>query len=187
MKTIKILTALLSLFVVINGIGQDYSFKRFKVDLAAGYGIPEGFGSKAGAILALEPKYALTDNITVGLRFEAAVLSRVLMDVDGNYFEDGDVSASASYLATTDYYFNTNKFRPFLGLGAGVFRSASANLSGGTDETLNSSHFGFMPRAGFEWGHFRTAIEYDLAGKTGEFSNNYLGIKIGFFFGGGRK
>jgi len=49
-----------------------------------------------------------------------------------------------------------------------------------------ASKFGFAPRAGFELGHFRTALEYNIAGKTGSINNNYLSIKLGFFIGGGR-
>jgi len=30
------------------------------------------------------------------------------------------------------------------------------------------------------------AIEYNMAGKTGSLNNNYLGIKLGAFIGGGR-
>ncbi len=45
--------------------------------------------------------------------------------------------------------------------------------------------FAFAPRVGFEYGHFRTAIEYNAVGKTGAINNNYLGIKLGFFIGGG--
>jgi len=31
------------------------------------------------------------------------------------------------------------------------------------------------------------AVEYNVVGKTGSINNNYLGIKIGAFIGGGRK
>ena len=93
---------------------------------------------------------------------------------------------SGSYLATADYYFNTNRFRPFVGAGVGVYRNASMDINSDSDTPETSTQFGFAPRAGFELGHFRTAIEYNVAGKSGEISNNYLGIKLGFFFGGGR-
>ncbi len=46
----------------------------------------------------------------------------------------GDVNASASYLATGDYYFTTNKFRPFAGVGAGLYSLASANLDDAMEE-----------------------------------------------------
>lgn len=46
--------------------------------------------------------------------------------------------------------------------------------------------FGFMPRAEFELGHFRAAVEYNLVGKSNNTNYSYIGFKIGFFFGGGR-
>ena len=101
---------------------------------------------------------------------------------------EGDVKASGSYLLTGDYYFNTNKFRPFAGFGAGLYRLAAVSFDTDMEEGEIGvdSKFGFAPRAGFEYGHFRTALEYNFAGKTGSINNNYIGIKMGFFIGGGR-
>ncbi|MDB5193916.1 MAG: hypothetical protein JWQ96_3479 [Segetibacter sp.] len=178
----------LAICAVVCATAQETTFKPFKVDLAFGYATPMGGGegAKGGAILAVEPKYALNDNITLGLRMELAVLVRLERDAAGNYTEEGDVKASSSYLATADYYFNTNSFRPFIGAGVGVFGNASTDLSSTSGEPATSTQFGFAPRAGFEAGHFRTALESNFAGKSGGLSNNYLGIKLGFFFGGGR-
>ncbi|MFL5741101.1 MAG: hypothetical protein ACJ75B_12840, partial [Flavisolibacter sp.] len=103
----------------------------------------------------------------------------------------GSVKAAGSYLLTADYYINTNKFRPFVGVGAGMFSTAAAkvdvNSQTGTEEVTAGNSFGATPRVGFEYGHFRAAVEYNYAGKVGSISNNYLGIKIGFFVGGGRR
>ena len=182
------LTLVLALFSSCCIAGaQSTAFKPFKVDLAFGYAIPGGSGSKGGIIAAVEPKYSINDNITLGLRFEAAATARASVDDNGQKVV-GDVKASGSYLVTGDYFFNTNKFRPFAGLGTGLFSLASANFDtdNGTGEVNAGTKFGFAPRVGFELGHFRTAIEYNIIGKTGSINNNYLGIKLGFFIGGGR-
>jgi outer membrane protein W len=175
----------LALSAVIGANAQEATFKPFKVDIALGYARPGGDGVKAGAIVALEPKYAVSDKVTLGLRMETAIMARVTLNPYGEYVE-GDAKGSGSYLATADYYFNTNHFRPFIGAGAGVYRNASMDINSDSDTPETSTQFGFAPRAGFELGHFRTAIEYNVAGKSGEVSNNYLGIKLGFFLGGGR-
>ncbi|HVG15464.1 MAG TPA: outer membrane beta-barrel protein [Chitinophagaceae bacterium] len=184
----KMSWTLLFAFAALLSNAQEKIFKPFKVDIATGYAIPSGKGSKAGAVFAIEPKYAVNDNISLGLRLEAAVTARGYVS-NGQEFS-GDVKASASYLATGDYYFNTNKFRPFAGVGAGIYSLASANFETteefNEDEINTGSKFGFAPRAGFEYGHFRTAIEYNAIGKTGNINNNYLSIKVGFFIGGGR-
>jgi hypothetical protein len=182
------LTIVLAFFLSCFYAGaQSTVYKPFKVDLAVGYAIPGGSGSKGGVLFAVEPKYALNDNISLGLRFEAAATARASVDGNGEKMV-GSVKASGSYLLTGDYYFNTNKFRPFAGLGAGLFTLAGVDFDSSTDEgdIQAGTKFGFTPRIGFEAGHFRTAIEYNVAGKTGTINNNYIGIKIGAFIGGGR-
>lgn len=167
---------------------QSTVFKPFKVDLALGYAMPGGSGSKAGVLFAVEPKYAINDNIALGLRMEAAVMARANVNSANDQF-DADVKASGSYVATGDYYFNTNSFRPFAGVGAGLYTIAAAygDSNGEVVELAASNKFGAMPRVGFEAGHFRMAVEYNIVGKSGSINNNYLGIKIGAFIGGGRK
>lgn len=180
------LTAFAIVAAIFANAQTELTFKPFKVDIALGYALPSGSGSKAGVLVAIEPKYALNDNLTLGLRMETAVTAQGT--VANNEIKDGDVKASGSYLATADYYFNTNRFRPFVGAGAGLYTNASAELSEQTtsEDVQKARSFGFAPRAGFEFGHFRAAIEYNVAGKSGNLNHNYLGIKLGFFLGGGR-
>lgn len=185
----KLSCTFLLLFAVILANAQEQVFKPFKVDIAAGYAIPGGKGSKAGAVFAIEPKYAVNDNISLGLRLELAATARGYVE-NGQAFS-GDVKASASYLATGDYYFTTNKFRPFAGVGVGLYSLASATFDDSMEEVneddlTTGSKFGFAPRAGFEYGHFRTALEFNAIGKSGNVSDNYLSIKLGFSIGGGR-
>ena len=165
------------------------TFKPFRADAMLGYAIPGGTGSKGGVIAAFEPHYAVNDNISLGLRFEAAITARAAIDKNGNSVS-GSVKASGSYLVTGDYYFNTSNFRPFIGLGAGMFSLAAVDVAVDSSNTSQSvaagTKFGFTPRVGFDLGHFRMAVEYNIAGKTGTINNNYLGIKMGFFIGGGR-
>ena len=184
----KILFSTLLLATVIFASAQSKVYKPFKVDFATGYAIPGGSGAKAGVLFAIEPKYALNDQITLGLRGEVAVVARATADANGQAVS-GEIKASGSYLATADYYFNTNKFRPFAGVGTGLFSSAAASVDADGDyvEGASGIKFGAAPRVGFEFGHFRTAVEYNIAGKTGNINNNYLSIKLGFFAGGGRK
>jgi hypothetical protein len=168
------------------GNAQSTVFKPFKVDLAFGYAMPGGKGAKAGMLFAIEPKYAITDNITAGLRMEGAIMAQAQVDQSTGELKSGAVKANASYAATGDYYFTTSTFRPFAGVVAGLYSVASADMDSETEEVATGKKFGFAPRAGFEVGHFRTAIEYNFVGKTGSINNNYLGIKLGFFIGGGR-
>ena len=163
----------------------DRVFKKFKVDMSFGYAIPQSSsdvnGTKAGVLFAIEPKYAVMDQLSFGLRFEAAVMANI--DING---ESGDAQANASYLLTGDYYFTNNKFRPFAGAGAGVYTTASVDentVINTAEDIPTSSQFGFMARLGFEYGHLRIGGEYNFVGDK----SGYLGIKLGVCLGGGRK
>jgi outer membrane protein X len=174
------------------------AFKPFKVDIAMGAAIPQGAGAKTGFLFAIEPKYSIMDELAVGLRMEGAITARGFSDADGNSVS-GDVAVNGSYLATGDYYFSKNGFRPFAGAGAGIFSLAKASVKNSTTASVEAgSKFGGMIRAGFEVAHFRLGLEYNLIGNSDQTvvsgsststissKNSYLGIKIGCFIGGGK-
>lgn len=167
---------------------QSTTYKAFKVDLGIGYAIPtaSGSGTKAGVTFTLHPHYRLTDDLALGLRFEGAALGYKRQSGDN---VDIKLSVLTSYCATGEYYLSQNNFRPFVGAGLGVFtRSAEVhadNINGGEVNSTKSSgsNFGFFPELGFEAGHFRMSADYDIVGGNG----SYFAIKIGVFFGGGKK
>jgi len=181
---------------------QDREFKPFKVDLALGYAIPGGKGSSAGIVFAVEPKYALMDQLSVGLRFEGAVVARGFESATSSTSGSSvslSVSAIRSFVLTGDYYFSTNKSRFFGGLGAGLFQYASAGAAfttsgntavGSSGDVSEYNKFGVVPRIGAELGHFRLGLEYNLVPKHEvdkiTFTNSYLSFKIGAFIGGGQ-
>jgi outer membrane protein X len=191
---------------IVNAQSTGGQFNPFKVDIAVGGAIPSGSGAKGGVSFALEPKYAVMDQLSAGLRLEAALMARGFVASDGES-ASAKIAAAASYLATGDYYFSNNTFRPFVGAGVGIFKLASASFDdsniNGTPGTGSATKFGGMVRAGFELMHFRLGIEYNLVGNSTESEtytesgqtytstisskNSYLGIKLGFFIGGGRK
>lgn len=195
----KVCLLLISASVLsMSAMAQGY--KPFKFDISAGYAIPGGTGAKGGVLFSLEPKYAVASMFTVGLRMEAAVVARGYSGVQEGSGEV-DVKASASYLLTGDYYFTSNRsFRPFGGVGTGLYSIAAASI---TDDGENGgagagSKFGGLVRTGFEAGHFRMAFEYNIVPSTkltsinegGEeitSKNGYIGIKLGVCIGGGKK
>ena len=195
------LVLILGTILTLSTTAQKSDLKPFKFDISLGYAIPGGTGSKGGVLFAIEPKYGVMNNkISAGLRMEGALVARF-----GGYDADGmpqDVSIklSSSYLATGDYYFLDNySFRPFAGLGAGVFMLAGAEANQSTGGVSAGTKFGGMVRAGVEISHLRIGFEYNLIPKTtytgydengnlttGLTSNNgYIGIKLGACIGGG--
>jgi outer membrane protein X len=170
--------------------GSDRIFKPFKVDVSVGFAMPMGGGSGArgGVLFAIEPKYAVVEQLALGIRLESALMARAI--VDNGVDLEGDIQANGSYLLTGDYYLNNNNFRPFFGAGAGLYIISAAST---TDDLIDdniafrANKFGAMLRAGFEASHFRLGIEYNIVGKTNfSANNNYLGFKLGICIGGGR-
>ena len=180
----------------------DRIFKRFKGDLSLGYAAPIGSESNGGFIFAMEPKFAVMDQLALGLRMEAAITAKFS---GTNMYGEAEVDNEkgyASYLATADYYFTNNySFRPFIGAGAGVF-GVVENENSLSEDPVTTMKFGGIIRTGMEIKHFRLGIEYNLVPNTMtntytydnmgypittqvSTKNTYIGIKLGFVFGGG--
>jgi opacity protein-like surface antigen len=168
-------------------------FKRFKGDVSLGYAKPLGSSSSGGALFAMEPKFGVMDNLSIGLRIEVAVMARLNSDNS----DLDNAKAAASYVATADYYFTNNySFRPFVGGGVGVFGIAEVDNSYNSgDDIPTTTKFGGIIRAGAEVKHFRFGVEFNIIpNSTYQYignpapvnvKNSYIGIKVGFCFGGG--
>jgi outer membrane protein W len=130
----------------------------------------------------------------VGLRLGAALTAKFTLNAAGDEVGDASVAAVASYLATGNYYFQKEPgatFRPFAGIGLGYANAAGASSSDVitdpnlTEESVSKSGFAGMARAGFDVSHFRFNLEYCINPKTGRINNNYFGVTLGFYLGGG--
>lgn len=190
------------MLVAVSASAQE--FKPFKVNLSLGFAKPLGVGASGGVLFGIEPKYGLNDNIDLGVRLESALVARGVTVMGES--ATGDVAAINSAVLTGNYLLSTGGFRPFIGLGLGLFNVASAGVvtvdNGQTDEDVTFSQatkFGAMVRAGFKTGHFVLGVEYNAisasdglrissSANVGTISikNSYLGVKLGFDIGGGR-
>lgn len=210
MKT-KILLMCFALACTLAAPAQN--FKKFRVGIGVGYAKPSGSGSQGGGLVYLEPSCRLSDAFSLGLRMEWAIVASGLSGsaID---MESFDLSTQASYTLNMQYYLGTNNFRPFLGVGLGLYNLSAMKTDvivvDGIDltgqgqpqthtETLSlsdaQSKFGFYPRLGFDLGHFTLSIDYNfipntrttVSGSDASFRNSYLGVRLGANFGGGRK
>ena len=199
MKKVLLLSAFVFAFAAASFAQEEGEFKPFKVDVSLGYAIPTGgTGGKGGVLFVVEPKYAVMHQLSVGLRLESAVMLSGVNLSSGTYNESSTAKASASYLATADYYFNNNDFRPFAGAGAGVYSTAGVEINSNNSNVAAATKFGGMVRGGFEYKHLRFGVEYNLVPKNTvppssntandgyTVQNAYLGIKLGVCIGGGR-
>lgn len=183
----------------ITGTVKAQEVGTVRVGFDFGYTIPEGGG---GISYAIEPKYNLQENMTIGLKLGAALMVKNA-DIEGSDSEfEGKIAANGSYLGTFDYYFHkSGSFAPYVGGGIGLYRLAAieVKVTDDVDESTSfdaSSKFGGLIRFGFESGKFRMGAEYNLIPKSdledingnvvGESVNNYLNIHLGFYLGGGK-
>jgi len=192
----------LCMLVAVSASAQE--FKPFKVNLSLGFAKPLGVGASGGVLFGIEPKYGLNDNIDLGVRLESALVARGVTVMGES--ATGDVAGISSAVLTGNYLLSTGNFRPFIGLGLGLFNVASAGVitvdNGQTNENVSFSaatKLGAMVRAGFKAGHFVVGVEYNAisasdglrissSANVGTISikNSYLGVKLGFDIGGGR-
>jgi len=141
------------------------------------------------------------DQLSIGLRIEtAAFLDK---PISGTQFTTGAFGVG-SYTINGQYYFSNNTFRPFVGVGLGMFTTAaaSADISGLGSVSISASTtlFGFYPRVGFDLGHFNFSIDYNILPaqstqvdlgafgiQTQTTNYTYIGIRLGASIGGGKK
>lgn len=200
----NVLSLCLALAVAVAAQAQE--FKPFKVNVSIGAAIPSGGG---GVLFAVEPKYGINDQIDIGLRIEGAAMARNVV-VNGNT-SSGNAQFASSFILTGNYMLSNEGFRPFVGIGAGIYGIAGTGFTatsgtGGTATNGNinaASVFGGMGRVGFKTGHFVLGVEYNLipnsnsivydsqgtsqVGTSVQSKNSYAGIKVGFDIGGGRR
>jgi hypothetical protein len=188
-----IFTLLLTISGIITEAQERFQeinhYKAFEVLLEAGYARPAGNGAKAGVLTALEPRFNVTDKITVGLRFEATAMARAGYQIN-NISADGEAGLGIAILATGDYYFTSRMVRPFAGGGVGIYNfvSVEATSSNGGRITVPAvTKPGGMIRAGVEVWHLRAGFQYHIVGKTNTINNNYFGFTLGIALGGGVK
>jgi outer membrane protein W len=197
MKKITTVVCLM-MIVALSASAQEY--KKFRVGTGLGYAIPGGSGAGGGISFTIEPGYRVNDKILANLRWEAAAIVRGTVDETSASF---DVAGIGSYTVNGQYYLMDGGFRPYVGVGFGMYNIAAASVDGGSNgggvsETAGTK-FGFYPRLGFDAGHFTLNLDYNIVGNTEavvttgttptktEFKNSYIGIRIGGYFGGGRK
>ena len=189
----KLIVCLLAMALCTAGIAQSNDttvrkFKPFKVDISLGYAGPQDNSQNlkynGGALFAIEPKFAIIDQLAIGARVEAAVTAHVNNSNDGS--NNSNAKANLSYIFTVDYYITNGGFRPFIGAGAGVYTTAAID-SNSSNSSISSiprtSQFGYMARLGFEVGHLRVGAEYNFVANNA----SYFGLKIGVCIGGGRR
>ena len=181
------------LLIATGSVTNAQEFKKFKVGLGVGYASTGSEGAMGGLLFYLEPAYRISDAISLGLRLEGALVLRGFSQSVSTF--ELDAAVIRSYTINGQYYFSNNTFRPYAGFGLGIFSLTAIKSTdpNGTTAVVGTaeSKFGVYPRVGFDLGHFNMSVDYNIIPKTeafgGNFKNSYLGIRLGFSIGGGKK
>jgi len=165
--------------------------KVFKIDASFGVSypknvIPNGFG--LGVLTAIEPKLDI-HCFSIGTRVGFNIL-RASPDV--NYLAENQIDKfDMSLLATGDWYLTKGKFRPFIGVGTGLFLLSATP---GYDITSESgdwknygSKFGGLVRCGIEMPYVRISLYYTCVGgkeknSYGDINFDYISITVSGWF-----
>lgn len=194
MKKVFLSSLVLLVMVAATTSVSAQEFKKFRVGLGLGFGSGSGNGSGGGVLVALEPGYRVSDQILVNLRLESALIGRGYSNTVPSTGSI-DITSIGSYTLNSQYYFSNGTFRPFAGIGLGLYSLGKVKIKDNNQPIelgKDESKFGFYPRVGFDLGHFNVTVDYNIVGSTsidgvnGSFSNNYFGVRLGAFFGGGR-
>jgi Outer membrane protein beta-barrel domain len=156
---------LLFLFVVASTTVQAQEFKKFKMGIGLA---PIAFVdtySAFGAQIYFEPTFRITDNIAISYK----------VDISGRFKQnegfqtDNTVVPYISNTFNTQFYFSKGTFRPFFGLGIGLFTQTGYVLfskSGSSAVIPAGSLFGVCPRFGFDISHFNFSIDANILPAT---------------------
>jgi len=156
---------------------------QFHVETGINFNNPTGDFGEAydlGIGAYLEPKYAINENIDLGLLIGRNGFA-------GASVAGQSVSATGllSILPTGTYRFSENKVTPYAGLGLGFYIFDAVDISftdpfTGQRETISGeseTEFGFAPRAGVYIGRLNLGAAYNIV-KDANFIQFNLGVRI---------
>ncbi|WP_436517665.1 hypothetical protein [Ekhidna sp. To15] len=147
---------------------------QFHIELGPNFNLPQGDFADAydlGIGFYIEPKYAMSDNIDIGL----VIGSNGFAGADFGGQSYGATSALV-ILPTATYRFSTNTVTPYAGLGLGLynFKGAEVTVNSVTIDGESESKFGFAPRAGVYIGRLNLGVAYNIVSDA-----NYLQFNLG--------
>jgi len=183
-KTIQnSLLALLFIGLTLNGFSQDRKYGKVEWEVAGiTFAAPDSEFLDVGIGFYTEPRYNLSDNLSVGLR-----LQLIFFGNKEGVGEISDVGINRSASIFADYYIgNKGNIRPFLGAGFGRQKQTDYFIfdqnSGQSIKLGGTKGLALSPRVGLELWVLRFSFEYALI--LQEEGTNYFGFNLGLNIGG---
>ncbi|MEQ9465942.1 MAG: hypothetical protein RLN88_00950 [Ekhidna sp.] len=156
---------------------------QFHFEFGLNGNLPQGDAADTysfGAGVYLEPRYAMSDNLDVGLLIGFNGLAGGDINSVGTANTEVSAAAVVPVLGTGTYRFSGNKVSPYAGAGIGLYfvKTGEASVSGMVvAESATESEFGFAPRAGVFIGRLNLGVAYNIAGDLKYMQFN-LGVRI---------
>lgn len=161
---------------------------QFHVELGLNFNSPQGdFADQYDLGIGgyIEPKYAMNENMDLGLYIGQNVFAGADVSVGGTNVSV-DAQTLTPILATGTYRFSTNSITPYGGLGLGIYTAKAVDVviidptaPGGTSTVAgeSNSEFGFALRGGVYLGRLNLGAAYNLV-KDSNFIQFNLGVRI---------
>lgn len=176
--------------VVAQAQGLDHPtriYKPFKVDVGINLTFPANTDLTVGGGFFVEPRYGINDHLHVGLHLGSNIIG------EGEFlFHNTRAVTKAQAIGnislTGDYLFSRDNVRPYIGIGAGMYRRSDYEIvdeSSGTTINNQGTHvnFGLAPRMGLVAGKFRMDATFHF---TGSGITDFISLGLGIQFGGGK-
>ncbi|WP_339841989.1 hypothetical protein [uncultured Maribacter sp.] len=207
---IKILRNKILLFIFLIVCSHTF-FAQEKNSFKVGVDFGAAIASDIGVLMAVEPKYNINENNSIGLRLGVAFLlgRNIGEPMNFQYIIEEGLSLHETYslAATFDRYIgkSNSRFQPFIGGGISYYKLSKVNQVSTVDNSnLNlasttkvKGQMGLLVRGGFETGKFRLGLEFNMIPKSkirlsnddvaGSVKDSYFGVSIGCIFGGRTK
>jgi outer membrane protein W len=201
----RLALAVLALAAASPALATSESYQPWRVDTTINFYMGSADIAEYGMGAAVEPKYNLTDRLSLGLRLEGAALVPESVSVGEDNVSMG-VRAFTAYMAKADFYLTTSSVRPFVGIAAGRYSIGGIDQSAGSAGVVQKAAvfdgWGFAPQVGVNFGGFRLAATYHVitggdrivvtqaVGATEPVKHtmptNYFALELGGTFGGGK-
>ena len=170
------------------------SFSAYAQEFEKGHVFVGGGLASEGINSGIEPAYRISDLFSIGMKLE---LSWILVQNDGasqkpNFATVSSVSGNLKY-----YLAQKPKFRPYIGIGVGIYNLSWRELINNNFEAnIRKKKAGVYPRIGIEIGQLSLNVDYNIvdsedpfSAPSGSISNsnyNYLTVRIAVMIGGRR-
>lgn len=171
------------LFVLVAIVASYSASAQFHIELGLNFNSPKGkFADtyKLGIGGYLEPRYALNENIDLGLLINQSVFAGADLDT-GTGNGTVDATGVLLLLPNATYRFSKNKITPYAGLATGIYAFQSVQVSNTSENTIEKrdakTKLGFAPRAGVYLGRLNLGLAYNIV-KDANFVQFNLGVWI---------